>query len=91
MRDNKPKQDVENLDAPEKISGVGSARKYGMDVAAKRQGTAGINGVIANLDADCLVSINYCSTIMDAFVQNAKLNGASLYYEHRPLQFAFIF
>ncbi len=74
---------LDYTDVPEKFSGVGSARKYGMDIAFERQDAIGLDGVIANLDADCLVSLDYCSTIIRSFKQDVKLYGASLYYAHR--------
>lgn len=71
---------------PNKIAGVGLARKLAMDEAVKRFDDAGNpNGIIVNLDADCEVDSNYFTAIEDHFRQNPKTNACSIYFEH-PLQ-----
>lgn len=74
---------------PERIAGVGTARKIGMDLAIERLRAAAVGdqGVIVNLDADCTVDANYFEAIVEAFA-NPKLCGASLYFEH-PISGAF--
>lgn len=64
---------------PDEKGGVGWARKYAMDEAARRLPQSGI---IVCLDADCTVAVNYLVEIENAFLQNIKLNAASIYFEH---------
>ena len=58
--------------------GVGWARKLLMDEAARRLNQ---DGVIVNLDADCVVSKNYLVAIKDHFDGNDQ-NAISIYVEH---------
>jgi len=72
------------FDLPPKIAGVGLARKIGMDEAMCR--FAAINrpdGIIASLDADCLVSNNYFNALQDYFKVNSNIHAATLAYAHR--------
>jgi len=72
------------FDLPPKIAGVGLARKIGMDEAMRR--FAAINrpdGVIASLDADCLVSNNYFNVLQDYFKVNPSIHAVTLAYAHR--------
>ena len=70
-------------DVPEKIAGVGNARKIGMDEAVYRFLRAGVNdGVIIGFDADSRCDENYFEEIERAFFSGQPLNGASIYYEH---------
>ena len=64
-------------------AGVGLARKIGMDEAANDFRKHGVNGVIANLDADCFVSGNYISQVATFFKINPEVSGCSIYFEHR--------
>jgi len=75
---------IRAFDLPPKTAGVGLARKIGMDEAMRR--FAAINrpdGVIASLDADCLVSNNYFNVLQDYFKVNSNIHAVTLAYEHR--------
>jgi len=72
------------FDLPPKTAGVGLARKIGMDEAMRR--FAAIDrpdGVIASLDADCLVSNNYFNVLQDYFKVNPNIHAVTLAYAHR--------
>jgi len=70
-------------DLPEKHSGVGLARKIGMDEAIRRfNHLNNPSGIIVSLDADCLCSKNYLTEIEKKFFSNPKLNGANIHVEH---------
>ena len=64
---------------PDNKGGVGWARKYAMDEAARRLQQ---NGVIVCLDADCTVAENYLVEIEQAFLRNPEMDAASVYFEH---------
>jgi len=68
------------LEMPVKTSGVGLARKIGMDKALARLALVGRDGLIVCLDADCTVSKNYLTELLKA--EAAKWNGLSLRYAH---------
>lgn len=71
---------IEELYLAPKIAGVGTARKIGMDEAARRLPD---NGVIVCFDADSTVSSNYLSEIYrHFFVLYPSANGASIHFEH---------
>ncbi len=66
--------------------GVGLARKTGMDEAVRRFNS--INrpeGIILNLDADCLVAKNYLIAVYDGFLKGKDRSACSIYFEH-PLE-----
>lgn len=64
--------------------GVGAARKAGMDEAIRRFEIAGNpQGVIASLDADCIVSEDYLMTVWKEFGRNTMAGGCSLGFRHR--------
>ncbi|MBN2894093.1 MAG: glycosyltransferase [Bacteroidales bacterium] len=70
-------------DLEEKKSGVGVARKIGMDEALRR--FISINnpqGIIVSLDADTIVEKNYLQSIFDTFNQNKNTQAANIYFEH---------
>lgn len=72
-----------NLKMSSKLGGVGRARKMLMDEASYRFAqVAEPNGVIVNLDADCVVSPNYFQEIKFFFEQNSKFNACSIHFEH---------
>ncbi|PKP21164.1 MAG: hypothetical protein CVU05_07375 [Bacteroidetes bacterium HGW-Bacteroidetes-21] len=74
---------IEICDMPAKDAGVGLARKTGMDEAVRRLLLAGNpDGIIAGFDADCICDANYLSEIEIAFLQNQRMHGASVYFEH---------
>ena len=63
------------------IDGVGMARKLGMDLASERL-SFNRDKIIVCLDADCTVSENYFQAINQGFVQNSKMDAASIRFEH---------
>ena len=70
-------------DVPEKIAGVGYARKTGMDEAVYRFLQSGVDdGVIIGFDADSTCDENYFAEIERTFFSGKLVNGASIYYEH---------
>jgi len=72
---------IENV--PRKIAGVGNARKIGMDEAVRRFDSIDKpNGIIASLDADCLVSENYFRAIEKAHKENPKKEGFVFEFQH---------
>ena len=77
---------IKAFDLPKKKSGVGLARKIGMDEAVRRfLYIENENGIIACLDADCTVSENYLGGIIDFFDSHQGVEAASIYFEH-PLE-----
>jgi len=72
---------LKNLSA--KKAGVGLARKVAMDEAARRfESIKNKNGIIVNLDADCLVSNNYINNIFNFYKENETCKAANIYFEH---------
>lgn len=74
---------LEAFDLPQRVAGVGLARKIAMDVAADyfyRKGEP--DGIIASLDADTLVERGYLNEIILFFREN-PVAGVSVAYEHR--------
>lgn len=68
---------------PQKTAGVGTARKIGMDEAYRRLKSCGnLQGIIACLDADCLVAENYIETLMRESLKNDHIRAYSIYFEH---------
>lgn len=69
---------------PQRHAGVGLARKLGMDEAVARFArTPGANGVVASLDADCMVRPDYLQALVKHFADDPACPGASIYFEHR--------
>jgi hypothetical protein len=63
--------------------GVGLARKTGMDEAVRRFNTLNRpDGVILNLDADCLVAANYLVSVYNEFLRRKERVACSVYFEH---------
>ena len=63
--------------------GVGMARKTGMDEAVRRYNTIDRpDGVILNLDADCLVQHNYLVSVYNEFMKRKERSACSIYFEH---------
>jgi hypothetical protein len=63
--------------------GVGLARKTGMDEAVRRFNS--INkpeGIILNLDADCLVEQNYLVEVCNELLKRKDRSACSIYFEH---------
>jgi hypothetical protein len=64
-------------------SGVGYARKIGMDTAIKWFNiNNNRNGIIASLDADVEIDSNYLTSIYDFFCDNNDYGAAVLRFEH---------
>ncbi|MEL6559912.1 MAG: glycosyltransferase family 2 protein [Bacteroidota bacterium] len=66
----------------EKRSGVGMARKVGMDEAVRVYEQFDSDGIIVNLDADCTVKSNYVPAIVRHFKRNQQSPAAVIHYEH---------
>jgi hypothetical protein len=63
--------------------GVGLARKTGMDEAVRRFNKLNKpEGVILNLDADCLVEKNYFVSVCNELLNKKDRSACSLYFEH---------
>jgi len=77
---------IDAFDLPDKIAGVGLARKIGMDEAVYRLDW-NIDGLIVCLDADCTVASNYLVAIEQHFNKYKNTPGASIYFEH-PLKYS---
>jgi len=70
-------------DVPEKIAGVGYARKTGMDEAVYHYLRSNVDdGVIIGFDADATCDENYLEEIERTFFGGKQVNGASIYFEH---------
>lgn len=77
---------IQKLDLPHKHSGVGVARKYGMDEATYRfMKINNTRGIIDCFDADALCDSNYFVELYSLFSNHKNLDGCSIYYEH-PLE-----
>jgi len=64
--------------------GVGIARKIGMDEAMRRFASLErADGIIASLDADCLVSTNYFTALLRAFTARPDIHAITTAYSHR--------
>jgi glycosyltransferase involved in cell wall biosynthesis len=63
--------------------GVGLARKTGMDEAVRRFNYLGRpEGVILNVDADCLVQENYLKAVYSELLTQKERSACSIYFEH---------
>ena len=65
-----------------KHAGVGLARKTLMDEALLRFDQIDRDGLIINLDADCVVSPNYFASIYTHFQEYENIECAGLHFEH---------
>jgi hypothetical protein len=73
-------------DSSHKEWGVGMARKTGMDEAVRRFSIIGNHeGIILNLDADCLVKQNYFVAVNNELAGRKDRSACSIYFEH-PLE-----
>lgn len=73
----------EGKELPEKQSGVGFARKIGMDTALNIFDYSSTNKkVIISLDADCKVEKNYMNEIINSFNEK-NLHAGILNYQHK--------
>ncbi|MBK7626410.1 MAG: glycosyltransferase family 2 protein [Bacteroidales bacterium] len=73
-------------DSSVKDWGVGLARKTGMDEAVRRFNSIDRpEGIILNLDADCLVAKNYFTAVYSEFLKRKDRSACSIYFEH-PLE-----
>ena len=69
---------------PSKTSGVGYARKIGLDEGAARFAAIDkTNGILLCLDADCTVQPNYFQEVYRAFKHTSNKEAASIYFEHQ--------
>lgn len=66
----------------ENESGVGAARKLGMDEVVSQYIQSGKDGVIISLDADTLCASNYLSEIFKHFCKYPKTNTLIIRYAH---------
>ncbi len=71
------------IQLPDKIAGVGLARKIGMDEAVRRFEFLGKDGIIFNFDADCLCSPDYISQVLDYFGNHLEIDAVSIGFHHR--------
>lgn len=63
--------------------GVGLARKTGMDEAVRRFNQLNKpDGIILNLDADCIVESNYFVSICSELLYKKDRTACSIYFEH---------
>jgi hypothetical protein len=63
--------------------GVGLARKTGMDEAVRRFNSIDDpDGIILNLDADCLVEKNYFVSVCNELLKKKERAACSIYFEH---------
>ncbi|MEY3052240.1 MAG: hypothetical protein RLY31_2025 [Bacteroidota bacterium] len=68
---------------PARSAGVGLARKIGMDEACYRLERVGRpDGVIACLDADCHVDINYLKVVYRHFTRFPTAQACGVHFEH---------
>lgn len=74
------------LELPEKIAGVGLARKIGMDEAVRRFEVLGRDGIILNFDADCICSSNYLEAVTNCFANRPEIEALSIGFKHRWVQ-----
>lgn len=71
-------------EVPDRFAGAGMARKIGMDEAVRRFDELNRpDGVIVGLDADCLVSENYLTTLEACFSGDRNCFGATINFRHR--------
>ena len=77
---------IKAFDLPKKISGVGLARKIGMDEAVRRfEKLHDKKGVIVCIDADCRCDANYLLEIYQFYKAHPEANVALVHFEH-PLK-----
>jgi len=67
---------------PRKHAGVGLARKLGLDEAVARLHQVHRQGLLVNLDADCVVGTDYLCAIERAFQAHPNAPGGHVYFEH---------
>jgi hypothetical protein len=68
---------------PDKIAGVGMARKVGMDEAVRRFESVDKDGIIINYDADCRCDPGYLTSILDFFESPESTQALSIGFRHR--------
>lgn len=70
-------------DVPKKQAGVGYARKTGMDETVRRfAARQQPRGIIASLDADCIVCKDYFVSLEKSFNENKKQGAFVLQFQH---------
>jgi glycosyltransferase involved in cell wall biosynthesis len=73
---------IELPELPRKLSGVGSARKAGMDEATRRFNTINNSeAIIVSLDADCTVGSAYLTSLFQLF-NSSNISGCSIGFAH---------
>lgn len=74
---------IKAFDLPQKMAGVGLARKIGMDEAVRRfEFLNKKKGIIVCYDADCICKPNYLREICNTYKQQPETNAALVYFEH---------
>ncbi len=83
----KSRADVAWIDATglaDDAGGVGQARKIGMDAVLARWAEQGVvDGILASLDADCLVNRGYLRAIVRYFADHPKSPACVTAFRHR--------
>jgi len=75
---------IEAESLPEKNSGVGWARKIGMDWAIVQfNQNEDCEGIIVSLDADTRVEKDYLKSIYNYFIEHPSNVAATIYFEHQ--------
>ena len=74
--------DKTNL-ADSKKTGVGLARKIGLDEGLRRFDSMDKDGILVCLDADCVVAPTYLEEIIQHFSLYPKFNAVSIGFKHR--------
>ena len=70
-------------DLPQKMSGVGVARKIGMDEALRIfSALNNPDGIIVSLDADTVTETNYLQEIFNFYSKNLKIHAANINFAH---------
>ncbi|MBK8955385.1 MAG: hypothetical protein IPM34_07500 [Saprospiraceae bacterium] len=71
------------VEFPDNIAGVGLARKIGMDEAIRRFGKIEKEGILYNIDADCLIDKNYLVLADNFFKKHPHLDACSIGFKHQ--------
>jgi hypothetical protein len=74
---------IKPISLPDKIAGVGLARKIGMDEAVRRFESLHKDGVIINFDADCVCSPAYIKEVYLFFNSYLECDAVSIGFAHR--------
>ena len=74
--------DKTNIQSKKK-SGVGLARKVGLDEGLRRFTSQGKSGILVCLDADCTVGDKYLASVRGFFDKHQDLQACSIGFKHR--------